>query len=254
MRQSHTVARTLAIGGVASLVILSVTAPIIAAAGGTTLSVVPESESIAPGETTTIQVVVDSTDGGAGAAEFRLALDDASTAEVVDVTVLGSARVTAEMADDASWIDVEYAFQDTADTGSVVIAEVAVKGVDTGATVIRLEPAAGNDAIAVYDEDGTGYSVTGTNSARLSVETKEGQQSGDVSSPDTASNSGGEASDGAGVASNDASGARAEQSSGVETSTQSRTESGLLDNITNPVGIAAVVLVVFLIGLALGRR
>jgi PKD repeat protein len=35
---------------------------------------------------------------------------------------------------------------------------------------VDLEPAAGNDAVLIFDESGTGYDVTGTNDATLSVE------------------------------------------------------------------------------------
>jgi hypothetical protein len=169
MRDTRTGARALAVAVVASLVVLSAFAPLAAAAGGTTVSVVPADDRIETGETTTIQVVVDSADGGAGAAEFRVAVDDANTVRIVDVTVAGSGQVKETTADDGSWIDVEYAFADTADTGSVVVAEVTVEGVSAGTTGVTLEPAEGNDATVVYDENGHGYDVTGTNGVRLTV-------------------------------------------------------------------------------------
>jgi hypothetical protein len=162
-------ARTLAVAVVISLAVLSVTAPFAAAAGGTTVSIVPADDSIEVGETTTIDVVVDDADGGAGAAEFRVSLADTAVARLTDVTVLGSGRVEQTVADDGSWIEVQYAFADTADTGSVVVAEVTVEGVADGSTDIALEPAEGNDATVVYDEAGTGYRVTGTDGVRLSV-------------------------------------------------------------------------------------
>lgn len=162
-------ARTLAVAVVVSLAVLSVTAPFAAAAGGTTMSIVPADDSIGVGETTTIEVVVDDADGGAGAAEFRVSLADTAVARLTDVTVLGSGRVEQTVADDGSWVDVQYAFADTADTGSVVVAEVTVEGVADGSTDVALEPAEGNDATVVYDEAGTGYRVTGTNGVRLSV-------------------------------------------------------------------------------------
>jgi hypothetical protein len=162
-------ARTLAVAVVVSLAVLSVTAPLAAAAGGTTMSIVATNDSISPGETTTVDVVVNDVDGGAGAAEFRVSVADATVAKLTDVTVLGSGRVVETVADDGSWIDVKYAFADTADAGSVVVAEVTVEGVGDGSTDITLEPAAGNDATVVYDEAGTGYRVTGTDGVRLSV-------------------------------------------------------------------------------------
>lgn len=162
-------ARTLTAAVVVSLALLAVTAPLAAAAGGTTMSVVAADDSISPGETTTVDVVVNDVDGGAGAAEFRVSLADTTVARLTDVTVLGSERVVETVADDGSWIDVKYAFADTADTGSVVVAEVTVEGVGDGRTDITLEPAAGNDDTVVYDESGTGYRVTDTDGLRLSV-------------------------------------------------------------------------------------
>lgn len=174
MRNSHAGVQALAVAIVASLVVLPAVAPLAAGAGGTTVSLVPADEGIGVGETIAIQVVVDDADGGAGSAEFRVAVDDADTARVVDATVLGSGQVEKRVADDGSWIDVEYAFVDTADTGNVVIAEVIVEGVSDGTADVSLEPAAGDDAMDVYDEAGTGYSVTGTNGARLAVGGEEG--------------------------------------------------------------------------------
>jgi hypothetical protein len=182
MRNSHVGARPLAVAIVASLVVLPAVAPLAAGAGGTTVSLVPADDSVKIDETTTVQVVVDNADGGAGSAEFRVAVDDADTARVVDATVLGSGQVEKRVADDGSWIDVEYAFVDTADTGNVVIAEVIVEGVSDGTADVSLEPAAGDDAMDVYDEAGTGYSVTGTNGAQLAVGVSETEPTADAGS------------------------------------------------------------------------
>jgi hypothetical protein len=74
------------------------------------------------------------------------------------------------IASDGSSADVEYAFRDTADTGSVPIVEVTLEGQAAGETDISLGAAAGNDGVLVFDEAGTGYDVTGTTGATLTVE------------------------------------------------------------------------------------
>jgi len=163
-------ARTLTIVLIASLTVLSATAPLATAAGETTLSIAPPDDSIGVGETTTVGVVVNDVDGGAGAAEFRVSLDDPNVARITEVTLRGSGQVKKTIADEGSWIDVEYAFADTADTGSVIIAEVTIEAVGPGTTDISLGPAQGNDGAVVYDEVGSGYSVTGTNGIRFSVQ------------------------------------------------------------------------------------
>lgn len=190
----HAGVRAPAVAVVVSLVVLPAVAPPAAGAGGTTVSLVPGDGAVGVGETVTVQVVVDDADGGVGAAEFRVAVDDPDTARVVDATVRGSGRVQKRVAGDGSWIDVEYAFVDTADTGGVVVAAVTVEGVGDGTAALSLEPAAGNDAMDVYDEAGTGYSVTGTDGARLSVRGTEG--GGGVSEPEPTADAASAATDG----------------------------------------------------------
>jgi hypothetical protein len=163
-----------AIGGVAG----------ITSAAGTTdlmVSFTDGDETVAPGETTTARIVVDSADGGVGAAEFRVAVADASVAEITGVTVRGSGATETDLADDGSSVDVEYAFRDTADTGSVVIAEVTLRGTERGTTDVTIAPAEGNDAVLVFDENGSGYDVSDTNAAELSV-----ASDGDGNGPPTA--------------------------------------------------------------------
>jgi uncharacterized membrane protein len=153
-----------------ALVLSSVFAPVALAAGGTTVSLDPGAESVDVGEETTFTVVVDDADGGVGAAEVGLVVDDPSVAQITDVTVLGSGVDNIDIASDGSSADVEYAFRDTADTGSVPIVEVTLEGQAAGETDVSLGAAAGNDGVLVFDEAGTGYDVTGTTGATLTVE------------------------------------------------------------------------------------
>ncbi|MBX0324347.1 hypothetical protein EGH21_15055 [Halomicroarcula sp. F13] len=157
------------VAAVALLVMVPAAAPFAAAAGGTSVSLEPTDSSVDVGQSATFEVVVDSADGGVGAAEFSVVVDDPSVAEITEVNVLGSGATNTDIADDGSSVDVEYAFRDTADTGSVTVAEVTVQGVSDGSTGIDLAAAPGNDGVLVFDEEGTGYDVTGTNDATLTV-------------------------------------------------------------------------------------
>ena len=160
--------RRLVVAVVALSLVFPAAASPAAAAGSTSVSIAPADASVDVGENTTFEVVVDSAQGGVGAAEIGVAVDG-SVAEITDVEVVGAGATETTIADDGSSVDIEYAFRDTADTGSVAVAEVTVRGVGDGSTGVTLESAAGNDAVLVFDEGGTGYDVTGTNGATLSV-------------------------------------------------------------------------------------
>ncbi|MFC5973467.1 hypothetical protein ACFPYI_19230 [Halomarina salina] len=135
----------------------------------TTVSFQPTDASTAVGVSTTYQVVVDSAQGGVGAGEFRIAVDDSAIAQITDVNVLGSGSTSTELASDGSWVDVDYAFRDTPETGSVVFAEVTVEATSAGTTSLGIEPAAGNSDVLLFDEEGAGYTVTGTSGSNLEV-------------------------------------------------------------------------------------
>jgi PKD repeat protein len=166
--------RTVASVGLALLLAIStgVGAGVAAAAGTTALTVSIADggggATVAPGETTTVEVVVDDASGGVGAAELRV-VTDPTVARVVDATVLGSGGTDVERAENGSSVDVEYAFRDTADTGTVAILTVTIEGVAPGETAVRLAPSAGNDELLVFDEAGTGYTVTGSEAATVTV-------------------------------------------------------------------------------------
>jgi PKD repeat protein len=166
--------RTVASVGLALVLAISagVGAGVAAAAGTTTLTVSIADggggATVAPGETTTVEVVVDDATGGVGAAELRV-VTDPTVARVVDATVLGSGSTEVELAENGSFVDVEYAFRDTADTGTVAILSVTIAGVAPGETAVRLAPSADNDGLLVFDEAGTGYTVTGSDAASVTV-------------------------------------------------------------------------------------
>jgi hypothetical protein len=148
---------------------IEITEPPAPSAGETTVSLGPTSQQTAVGVSATYDVVVDSAAGGVGAGELRVTVDDTSVAEITDIDTLGSGTTEeVEIAGDGSFADIEYAFDDTADTGSVSVVEVTVVGADAGTAGLSIEPPDNNEVL-VFDEDGQGYDVTGTNGATLEV-------------------------------------------------------------------------------------
>ncbi|MFC6943242.1 CARDB domain-containing protein, partial [Salinirubellus sp. GCM10025818] len=136
----------------------------------TTLRLDPSSANVQPGQTTTYEIVVDSADGGVGAAEIGIAVDDTSVATITEATVLGSGDEEVDIAEDGSRVDIDYAFRDTMNSGSFPILEVTVEGQSIGDTSLSIVATEGNDEVLLFDEGGTGYDVTGTAGATLSVQ------------------------------------------------------------------------------------
>jgi hypothetical protein len=137
----------------------------------TTVSLQPVDQTTAVGVDTTYEVVVDNAQGGVGAAEIRVAIDNTTTAAITDGDVVSeSATKEIEIATDGSYADIEYALADTANTGSVVVATVTVEGSSAGTANLSVVPSNGNNAVLVFDETGQGYTVTDTSGAGLEVQ------------------------------------------------------------------------------------
>jgi PKD repeat protein len=161
--------RQLAVVAVALLTLVAGASVGVMAAGGTTVSIAPETADLDPGDTVTFDVVVDSADGGVGAAEIGVEVANPSVATITDLTVLGGGSQVIDVAGDGSSAEAEYAFRDTDDTGSVTIIEVTVEAQSGGETDLSIVPSTGNSDVLVFDETGTGYDVTGTNGATITV-------------------------------------------------------------------------------------
>ncbi|WP_435074549.1 PKD domain-containing protein [Halorubrum sp. HHNYT27] len=137
----------------------------------TTVSLQPADQTTAVGVTATYDIVVDDADGGVGAAEVGVAVDDPGVATITDASAIdANTSEDVDIAADGSSVDLEYAFADTADTGSVTIATVELEGSGAGTANLSLEPTEGNGEVLVFDEEGLGYDVTGTNGATLDVQ------------------------------------------------------------------------------------
>ena len=133
----------------------------------TAVSLQPAESTVTVGETTTYDVVVDTADGGVGAYEFDITVDDPSVASVTDLEFGGdpsAATSNATFADDGSSVTVSAALANTSDTGSVTVATATVTGDAPGTSGLSLAV----DALGT--EAGESYTVTETTDASITVE------------------------------------------------------------------------------------
>ncbi|MFC5136487.1 MULTISPECIES: PKD domain-containing protein [Haloferacaceae] len=131
---------------------------------GTSVSLSPDSSELVIGENESYDVVVDSADGGVGAYEVTVALDDPNMASITDATLEADSDFTdVSYADDDSSVTLTAALMDTTDTGSVSIASVTVEGVAEGSSNVTV------DVQALGTEAGESYTVTDENGASVSV-------------------------------------------------------------------------------------
>jgi len=166
----------------AVVVVLPATVGVATAATTTdlTVSIDDDDNTLAPGETTTVAVAVTDVDGGAGATELGVSLDDASVAEITDISVLNNPGFSDNsISGDGSSADFNYAGADSADTGEVTIIEVTVEAVAGGSTSIEIGPNSQTGNLILFDEEGAGYTLDSVGSATLVVE--------DANAPPTAS-------------------------------------------------------------------
>lgn len=188
----------------AGLVIVLGSVGLAAGAGGTTVSLTPDERTISESGSTTFDIVVADAAGGVGAYAVHVELDDPAVGTITNATVPGSSGlVDVNVSEDGSAVSIEAALLDTADTGSVTVANVIVRGDDAGQSGVSLT------VDALGDEDGNSYDVTGIEDASLQVKT--GQ------------NGGGSGGDTGGSSANDQSAADDESSAGETDATDSST-------------------------------
>lgn len=133
------------------------------AASSTGVSVSVPDDSLGPGETTTVELVVTNADGGVGAFNASVSVDGAGAA-VVDAGAVGNAEFErVDVADDGGAARVVAAALDTADTGPVTVATVTIRGTETGTSDLSV----GVEVLA--DEEGRTYTVDGVEGASITV-------------------------------------------------------------------------------------
>ncbi|MFD1599906.1 PKD domain-containing protein [Halobellus rarus] len=129
----------------------------------TAVSLSPSEDLVAVNGTTTFDVVVENTDGGVGAYDIALSVDDGETATIEDVSVDESALSDVQIDSDGSSATAEVALLDTEQNGSVTVATVTVSGAADGEAEIGL------DVSSLGTEAGQAYNVTAENGATLTV-------------------------------------------------------------------------------------
>lgn len=175
---------------VAMLVALSMATGAAVAAGTTSISVSAADQTLEPGATTTVSVVLDDAAGGVGSAQLAVALTDPSVAEITDVE-LGTSPGNTDgpvFAADNSSVQGGYAFDDTADSGAVTVAVVTVEATAAGSTGVEVTapPDVADGTLAFFDEEGAGYTLDTVGSATLTVEAANSPPTASVSGPSTA--------------------------------------------------------------------
>ena len=133
----------------------------------TPVSIEPESATVDEGEEATYEVVVPNADGGVGAYNVTVSVDNPDVASITDAAAEGNPSeetTTVSIADDGSSADVVAALADTDDTGNVTIATVTVSGDNDGTSDIGLSV----DALGT--EAGDSYSVSDVSGATITVE------------------------------------------------------------------------------------
>ena len=146
-----------------ALLVLAGTAVGVAAAAGTTNVVVsPETDSLEQGDTTTVDLVVESTDGGVGALNATVAFSNPDVASVEDVTIHGDPGVS-NATERPDGVALSAALGDTDDTGSVTVATVLVAADEPGTTALDVT------VDVLGDENGAAYAVGSVDRPTITV-------------------------------------------------------------------------------------
>ncbi|QLG27266.1 PKD domain-containing protein [Halorarum halophilum] len=134
----------------------------------TTVSLSPESDLVAVDQSTEYDVVVDDTDGGVGAYELTITVEDPSVASITGVDLAGVSDeelTDVQIADDGSSVTIEAVLVDTEDDGSATLGTVTVQANAEGTSDLSL------NVSDLGTEAGESYDVTGTNGASLTAST-----------------------------------------------------------------------------------
>ncbi|MFC6873724.1 hypothetical protein [Halobellus marinus] len=147
-----------------------------AAAGTTDIGVVADRDALAPGEATTVEVVVVDADGGVGALNATVSLSNPDVASVESVTLHGNPDLK-RITDRADGVGLSAVLADTEDVGHVIVATVVLRGEEPGRTSVDV------DLSVLGDEDGTAYSVGTVDRPTIAVNDVSESSSDDRTAP-----------------------------------------------------------------------
>lgn len=157
--------RPMATLAVISVVLLGLAAGTVSAAGATTVTLSPDTSSITPTETTTVDVVVDRADGGVGAYALAVTLEESSVGTITAVELHGEPGLTNRSTGPHNdSVRMMAALANTSDSGTVTVATVTVRGESAGRSTLSV------DVEALGDERGNSYGVETVRNATLVVE------------------------------------------------------------------------------------
>jgi hypothetical protein len=174
---------------VLGLLLLTAAAAPAVAATDTSVRLVGADQPTAVGETTTVPVVVETAEGGVGAYNLTVSVDDPTVATVVDADVAGDPGARdVEVAPDGSNASIRAALMDTDDEGAVTVATVTVAGEAAGSTYVDVS------VETLGDEEGRAYAVTAEEGSSVAVTDDAGstdQSNDDAPGDDTDSDTSG---------------------------------------------------------------
>lgn len=146
------------------LLLLTASAVTASAAGSTTVSLHETGATTDVGGTTTVDVVVESADGGVGTYNATVVLEDPDVASVEDVELAGDPELEdVDVAEDGAGVTIRTALMNTSNSGQVTIAMVTVAGDAVGESDVSLA------VTTLGDEEGRAYSVTETRGSSVAV-------------------------------------------------------------------------------------
>jgi PKD repeat protein len=133
----------------------------------TEVSLSPESDLVAVGDSAEYDIVVSDADGGVGVYSMTVAVDDPSVASITNVSLagVGDELTDVQIAEDGTSATVEAVLVDTADEGAVTLGTVTVESAAEGTAAVSL------DVSELGDESGNPYDVTATSGATLEAST-----------------------------------------------------------------------------------
>ena len=174
----------------------------------------PNRVDLAPGETTTVGVVVTDVDGGIGAGNVTAAVADPDVVEISAAAVTADPGIGgAEVVDDGARATAQFALRDGADGAPVRIVNVTLRGLATGTTTLSLA------VDSLGDERGNSYAIGSTLDSGLDV----ADDAGDA----TTTGTDGESTDtGDGTANGADNGTTATGDTAPESTTTATTDSG----------------------------
>ncbi len=136
---------------------------VVSGAGGTEVRLSPAAESIDPGATVEYELVVGEASGGVGTFNATVSLNDSSVATIESVRYADSPAY-AKQPDGGASVQLAATGMNTLQSGPVELATVTVQAENPGAIGLSVNVA------ALGDENGSAYSVTGTEGRILTVE------------------------------------------------------------------------------------